>query len=189
MQETQSQVSSSDWSSHVRQRDSEDKGETWSDWELVYEEVPIQADFTQSGGPGPRGTGPYDSASGCLIKPVFQRIVKGDPKVAMSELWKGNRLFCDHGFYQLSNDDGRAWSQGRQLNYEEGPDFDPDDWGSPEFFRSNEMYIGGIARSSGGVVISSTMFQILASFGLESSAFCCYTCAALLCLLSIARFP
>ena len=41
MQETQSQVSSSDWSSHVRQRDSEDKGETWADWELVYEEVPI----------------------------------------------------------------------------------------------------------------------------------------------------
>ena len=127
MQETQSQVSSSDWSSHVRQRDSEDNGETWSDWELVYEEAPTQGDFTQSGGPGPGGTGPYDSASGCLIKPVFQRIVKGDPKVAMSELWKGNRLFCDHGFYQLSNDDGRTWSQGRQLNYEAGPDFDPDD--------------------------------------------------------------
>ena len=36
---------------------------------------------------------------------------------------------------------------------------------------------------------SATSFQILASFGLESSAFCCYTCAALLCLLSIARFP
>ena len=53
MQETQSQVSSSDWSSHVHQRDSEDNGETWSDWELVYGEAPTQGDFTQSGGPGP----------------------------------------------------------------------------------------------------------------------------------------
>jgi hypothetical protein len=124
LQETQSQVRSSDWSNHVRCRHSGDNGKSWSDWDLVYEEAPTQGEYTQSGGPGPGGTGPFDRTSGCLVKPVFQRVIKGSPEVAMSELWKGNRLFCDHGFYQLSKDDGRTWSEGGQLNYEEGPDFD-----------------------------------------------------------------
>ena len=151
-------VRSSDWSDTVRRRTSDNNGRDWSDWELVYDQAPTQGEFTQSGGQSQRGTGPYDPVSGCLIKPVFQRIVKGDPKVAMKELWSGNRLFCDHGFYQLSADDGRTWGNARLLKYEDGPDFDPDNWGAPEYFRTNEMYIGRtIVLSNGTVVISATV--------------------------------
>ena len=151
-------VRSSDWSDTVRRRTSEDNGRTWSEWELVYEQAPTQGEFTQSGGPSQRGTGPYDPVSGRLIKPVFQRVVQGDPRVAMKAIWSGNRLFCDHGFYQLSGDDGRTWGDARQLMYEDGPAFDPDDWGNPEYFRTNEMYIGrAIAVSNGTVVISATV--------------------------------
>ena len=157
-EETRAQVRSSDWSDTVRRRRSEDNGRTWSDWELLYEEVPEQDGWVQSGGASQRGTGPLDPASGMLIKPVFQRIVKGDPKVAMSQLWKGNRLFCDHGFYQLSPDDGKSWGDARMLKYEDGPDFDPAAWGKEGFFRTNEMYIGGSSvLSDGTVVISSTV--------------------------------
>ena len=157
-EEVRSLVRSSDWSDTVRRRTSEDNGRTWSDWELVYKQAPIQGDFTQSGGPSQRGTGPYDPISGRLIKPVFQRIVKGDPQVAMREIWSGNRLFCDHVFYQLSGDDGRTWSGAWQLKYEDGPDFDPENWGDPEYFRTNEMYIGSAAvLSNGSVVISATV--------------------------------
>jgi hypothetical protein len=89
---------------------------------------------------------------------VFQRIVKGNPQIAMREVWSGNRLFCDHGFYQLSDDDGRTWGEARQLKYENGPEFDPENWGKPEYFRTNEMYIGRVAvLSSGSVVISATV--------------------------------
>lgn len=157
-EETRALVRSSDWSDTVRRRRSEDNGRTWSDWELVYEEAPEQEGYVQSGGPSQRGTGPFDPVSGMLVKPVFQRIVKGDPKVAMSQLWQGNRLFCDHGFYQLSEDDGKSWGGARQLKYEEGPDFDPANWGEPTFFRTNEMYIGGAAAlSNGTVAISATV--------------------------------
>lgn len=159
-EETRATVRSSDWSDTVRRRRSEDNGRTWSDWELVYEQAPEQDGFVQSGGPSQRGTGPLDPVSGMLIKPVFQRIVKGDPKVAMSELWKGNRLFCDHGFYQLSADDGKSWGEARQLNYEEGPDFDPENWGEATYFRSNEMYIGGTAVLSNGTVVISTTLPV-----------------------------
>jgi len=157
-EEVRALVRSSDWHDTVRRRMSEDNGRTWSDWELIYEEVPTQGEFTQSGGPSQRGTGPYDPVSGRLIKPVFQRIVQGDPRVAMREIWSGNRLFCDHGFYQLSSDDGRTWGDARQLMYEDGPGFDPDDWGDPEYFWANEMYIGRAAvLSNGTVAISATV--------------------------------
>ncbi|MBT4502160.1 MAG: exo-alpha-sialidase [Gemmatimonadetes bacterium] len=157
-EETRAQVRSSDWSDTVRRRTSDDNGRTWSDWELVYEQAPTQGDFTRSGGPSQRGTGPYDPVSDRLIKPVFQRVIKGDPKVAMKEIWSGNRLFCDHGFYQLSDDDGLTWGEGHQLLYEDGPEFDPDDWGAAGSFRTNEMYIGGAAvLSNGTVAIASTI--------------------------------
>jgi len=157
-EETRAQVRSSDWSDTVRRRRSDDNGRTWSDWELVYEEAPSQGGFTRSGGTSQRGTGPYDAASGRLIKPVFERVIQGDPKEAMSTVWQGDRRFCDHGFYQLSADDGETWDEGHQLKYEEGPDFDPDNWGEAGYFRSNEMYIGGAAAlSNGTVAISSTV--------------------------------
>ena len=159
-EETRALVRSSDWSDTVKRRRSEDNGRAWSDWELVYEQAPEKDGYVQSGGPSQRGTGPLDPVSGMLVKPVFQRVVKGDPKVAMSQLWKSNRLFCDHGFYQLSADDGRSWGPARQLNYEEGPDFDPENWGEETFFRSNEMYIGGAAVLSNGTVAISTTLPV-----------------------------
>ena len=157
-EEVRALVRSSDWHDTARRRMSEDNGRTWSDWGLLYEEVPTQGEFTQSGGPSQRGTGPYDPVSGRLIKPVFQRVVQGDPRVAMSQVWSGNRLFCDHGFYQLSSDDGQTWGDARQLMYEDGPAFNPEDWGDTDYFRTNEMYIGRAAvLSNGTVAISATV--------------------------------
>lgn len=157
-QETRCLVRSSDWADTVRRRFSADNGRTWSEWKLVYEEAPTQGEWTQSGGPSQDGTGPHDPVSGRLIKPVFQRLVRGDPREAMSVLWSGDRRFCDHGFYQLSADDGQSWGDGRMLRYEDGPDFDPDNWGQADFFRTNEMYIGGaLATSRGTVVMSATI--------------------------------
>jgi len=157
-EETRSLVRSSDWRDTVRRRVSEDNGRSWSDWELVYEEAPVQGEYTQSGGASQRGTGVYDPVSGRLVKPVFQRVVRGDPRAAMKAIWSGERRFADHGFYQLSADDGRTWGAAEQLKYEDGPDFDPDNWGNPDFFRTNEMYIGrGTAVSDGSLVISATV--------------------------------
>ena len=159
-EEIRSLIRSSDWSDTVRRRTSKNNGRDWSDWELVYKQAPKQGEFTQSGGESQRGTGPYDPVSDRLIKSVFQRIIKGDPQVAMKELWSGNRLFCDHGFYQLSSDDGRTWGKAIQLKYEDGPTFDPKNWGDSEYFRTNEMYIGRAAALSNGTVIISATIPI-----------------------------
>ncbi|MCE5347932.1 MAG: glycoside hydrolase [Bacteroidales bacterium] len=151
-------IRSSDWTEKPHRRISPDNGRSWSDWEIIDEKTMVQGDCTMEGGENQRGTGPFDPVSKRVIKPVFQRIIKGKPEVAMSEIWKGNRLFCDHGFYQLSSDDGLSWGKAYMLKYEEGPDFDPDNWAEEKFYRTNEMYIGNaLVLKNGSVIITATV--------------------------------
>ena len=159
--ERRANISSSDWTDTHRMRNSSDNGLTWSPWQLIFDKAPEQNGFVQSGGPSQDGSGPLDPASGMLIKPVFQRIIRGDPEEAMSAVWSGDRRFADHGFYQLSADNGASWDQGHLLKYEPGPDFDKEDWGNPKYFRTNEMYIGGICVHSNGTVIIAATVPVL----------------------------
>lgn len=156
--ELRANISSSDWTDSHRKRFSSDNGRTWGSWQTVFDKAPEQNGFVQSGGPSQDGNGPFDPASGLLVKQVFQRIIRGDPEEAMSAVWSGDRRFSDHGFYQLSSDNGESWDEGYLLKYEDGPDFDPDNWGNSDYFRTNEMYIGGICiHSKGNVVIAATI--------------------------------
>ncbi len=156
--ELRANVSTSDWSDTHRERYSYDNGKTWLPWQIVFYEAPEQKGFVQSGGPTQGGSGPLDPQSGMLIKRVFQRILEGDPGEAVSSAFSGDRKFSDHGFYQLSADNGESWDDGHMLKYEDGPDFDPYDWGNPEYFRTNEMYIGGLCiHSKGNVVYATTL--------------------------------
>jgi hypothetical protein len=151
-------IKSSDWVEKPTKRISVDNGRTWSEWTIIDENSIVQGEYTLSGGERQDGTGPYDPVSKRLVKPVFQRIIKGKPEVAMAEIWKGIRLFSDHGFYQLSEDDGLTWGKAFMLKYEEGPDFDNENWGEEKFFRTNEMYIGNaIALQNGNVIITTTI--------------------------------
>ena len=157
-EETRSFMQSSDWSESVQRRISEDNGRTWSDWTPLPKETQNKGEFTQSGYATQSGTGSYDPVSGQLVKPVFQRIFQGVPQVALREIWKGNRLFWDHGYYQLSGDNGKSWGEAFQLKYEDGADFDPSDWGKKDFLWRNEMYIGNaVALKNGSVVICATV--------------------------------
>ncbi len=151
-------IRTSDWAEKPRRRYSHDNGRSWSEWEEIDEKKMKQGECTMEGGESQEGTGPYDPVSHRRVKCVFQRIVKGDPKVAMSEIWRGNRLFCDHGFYQMSEDDGVTWGRAWLLRYENGPDFDPDNWAEEKYYRTNEMYIGNvITLRNGSILISATV--------------------------------
>lgn len=151
-------MQSSDWTLMEIKRISEDNGKSWTPWKPVQRETQSSGKYTMSGGASQSGTGPLDPASGMLIKPVFQRIFEGDPTVALSKLWRGERLFWDHGFVQLSQDNGRTWSEAIQLKHEDGPDFDPSDWEKSGWLKRNEMYIGNaIVTSQGNVVVSATV--------------------------------
>jgi hypothetical protein len=155
--EMRSIMQSSDWNESLLKRTSEDNGRTWSEWKPEPKQEQTKGEYTLSGGAF-QGTVTYDPASGNLVKLVFQRIFKGKPQVALKEIWKGNRLFWDHGFYQLSSDNGTTWGEQRQLKYEKGPDFDPSDWGNTNYLQTNEMYIGNATSlSNGDVIVSATI--------------------------------
>jgi len=157
-EELRSFMQSNDWNESLNKRTSDDNGHSWSDWVTEPKQAETKGQFTLSGGAFQYGSVPFDPISGFLIKPVFQRIFQGVPQIALKEIWKGNRLFWDHGFYQLSGDDGKTWGESHQLKYEEGPDFDPSEWGRQEYLRKNEMYIGSsIVLKNGTVLICATV--------------------------------
>jgi hypothetical protein len=157
-QETLLFMQSSDWHIMELGRKSEDNGRTWGPWIPIPTQTQTEGRFTQSGGASQNGTGPLDTVSGMLVKPVFQRIFQGKPEEALKSVWNGERLFWDHGYYQLSKDNGQTWGEAFQLKYEEGPDFDPKDWGKKDWLWSNEMYIGNaVALKNGTVLICATV--------------------------------
>ena len=150
-QETLSNQGSSDWGDTIRTRTSADDGKTWSPWQLVHKEWPSQGDCTKEEFPL---CNCYDPVSGKPIQMVFRRVLLGDPRNALDQAWKGEQLYFDHGFYQLSADDGETWGSLRQFKYEDGPSFDPENWGNPEFLKSNNMTGGfnAIALSNGSII-------------------------------------
>jgi hypothetical protein len=157
-EKVRAQIRTSDLHDTVRRRISENNGQDWSDWEIIIQHYPTRNGYVQTNGPNHFGTGPYDPIAGCLVKPVLQRLVKGDPEVAYAEIWKGNRLFWDHGFYQLSFDEGTTWSDPYQLKYENGPEFDPLNWSNPDYLHTNEMYTGrATVLRNGSVIITASV--------------------------------
>jgi hypothetical protein len=139
-------------------RTSEDNGRTWTPWIPIPTQTQTDGLFTQSGGASQKGDGPLDAVSGMLVKPVFQRIFQGKPEDALKTVSTYERLLWDHGYYQLSSDNGRSWGDIFQLKYENGPDFDPNNWGNKDWLKSNEMYIGNaLALKNGTVLISATV--------------------------------
>jgi hypothetical protein len=82
----------------------------------------------------------YDPAARRTVEMVFQRIFLGDAADALRGYWRGENRFHDHMMYRLSIDEGRSWTKERQLAYEAGPVFDPQNWMNPAYLNSNQMY-------------------------------------------------
>ena len=153
MVEVRSQTSTSDWGNTIRRRYSENNGATWSDWELVWKEYPTQGELVREES---EQDNRYDPASGKVIQTRFQRLVRGDP-TKTGLFADGKRLFWDHVFYQLSDDDGRTWDAPRMLRFEAGGDFCEDRWDDDDYLVHNEMYYNGIeVLPNGSVLVSVT---------------------------------
>ena len=151
MVEVRSQTSTSDWGDSIRRRFSQDNGNTWSDWEMVWHEYPTQGELVREES---EQDNRYDPVSGKVIQTRFQRLVRGDP-TRTGLFADGKKLFWDHVFYQLSDDDGHTWGTPRMLRFEVGADFDESCWDSADFLPYNEMYYNGIEVLPNGTVLIS----------------------------------
>lgn len=143
---------SSDWSEGHQQRTSDDNGRTWSDWKSVRMAWPPEGGFSKEQYPFACC---HDPASGRTVQFVFQRYLAGAAAEALSVLWRtGKQTLFDHNFWQASDDEGRTWSELRQLRYEDGGYDDPERRGDGAYLVTNQMYgaYAAVATRQGSVV-------------------------------------
>ncbi len=83
----------------------------------------------------------YDPGPGVLVETWLRQISVGG-------------IYHCFTYYRLSRDEGRAWTEPRQLRYEEGADFDPANPLDPRFLKRNEAYFGSnILRLGDGTLV------------------------------------
>ncbi len=122
----------------IKQRFSNDNGRTWSD----YEPLPMGQRFlkgvrVQEGGL----TRFYDPVAGVLLGSWVRIVHAGG-------------FFNSFTYYRISRDQGRTWTEPKQLRYEDGEDFDPDTPLKPGFLKKNQGCPGyTITRHSNGTVL------------------------------------
>lgn len=140
---------SGDYFDTFRERYSEDNGNTWSEWTPLPDRKYSQGEAVIEVMDLAFG---YDPVSKRTIHTVLQRIFpKGH--------YPGG--YYDHTLYRLSEDDGRTWTDFRLLRYEDGPDFDPDNWVNPEYLRTNQVYGGyNIEALTNGTIVTAGFMAV-----------------------------
>ena len=123
----------SDWTTHRSRRVSQDNGRTWSDWQQLCATWPTQRGFTKREEPR---AWCFDPLSQRCIDFVFQRILPD----AGDNPMQGYVGRADHSFWRLSDDEGRTWGPLNQFRYEEGAQYQPENWGQRDFYERNRTF-------------------------------------------------
>jgi hypothetical protein len=121
-----------------KRRMSKDNGRTWSDFEALPDMVLEIEDHKVFWAPSPKF---YDAEHDLTVA------------IWLRQPYKGN-VYYNQCFSRVSKDLGRTWSAPKQIRYEDGPAFDPEDSLNPEFLTRNQGYFGNnIIRHSNGTLI------------------------------------
>jgi hypothetical protein len=85
----------------------------------------------------------FDPAAGVLVELWLRQIAL-------------KRLYHNFTYYRLSRDRGRSWSLPKQLCYEPGAAFDPENPLRPDFLQRNQAYFGNnLIRHSNGLLVTA----------------------------------
>ena len=137
-------------------RESPDNGKSWGDWRTVPDNDLRQGHIYMA----LHELGRYhDPACGKLFRLTLQRLFIGDPEDILRNAFRtGNHGgYRDHAIYQISEDEGETWGPMRLIKYEDGPEFNPAEWGNADYLNRNQMYSGynAIAVSDGALLYSA----------------------------------
>lgn len=129
---------------NIRSHVSKDNGRTWSEYEKLPNNIVVYKGVNVWEGDD-LSLPLYDPNAGVLVQTWLRQIQqKKKPQLNFT-------------YYRLSHDHGRTWSEPRQLKYEPGPDFDPQDPLNAEFIAKNNAYLPpNIARLSNGTLVLCT---------------------------------
>lgn len=134
-------TSESDFSNENYKRVSPDNGRTWSDWKDIHKEGYITKGSDEIMTAAGRKQ-IYNPVHDHFIALSMQRIFDGGHHNAYHLFWqKAIRGFHDHCFLYVSKD-SENWSKGQLIKYEDGADYDEENWNNPDYSWNNDAYIG-----------------------------------------------
>jgi hypothetical protein len=132
-------------------RYSDDNGQTWTPWETdTARDIVRGKDFWWQWNPNGIAAPTFDPESGLLVAAALLRGFQGGDPHAV-----GLKTLHHFVFYATSADDGRTWSEWKQLKYEPGPDYSESTRETEEFLGKNQcwFYYVTLAPKSGGVAL------------------------------------
>jgi hypothetical protein len=130
----------SDWSDASFERFSDDNGRTWSEWRDVY-----RRGYEQKGDDEINlhdGAETFNPRHGHFVSLGMRRIFFGGHKQAYERFWaRGEAGFVDHSLLAVRAD-GAGERVLELIRYEDGAEYDPDNWRNPAYTDHNRAYFG-----------------------------------------------
>ena len=178
----------SDWSNADFERYSEDNGRTWAEWRDVH------GKFCETRGDDEINTydggETYNPRYGHFVSLGMRRVFFGGHTKAYERLWgRGEAGFVDHSLLMVRRDgsDKRAVDL---VRYEDGADYDPENWRNPAYTNRNRAYFGcGVDVLDSGEIlfaICANMRSCCRMLGLDVNAVF-PSCPDIMCGLIVAR--
>jgi hypothetical protein len=137
----------------AERRYSDDNGRTWLPWQPDPEvDITCEGAYSwQRFAPTGPSRGCFDPASGLIVQLFCMVSFDGDPRKI------GLRAPNYHRFSRTSADNGRTWSAGRLVRYQDGPDCDRATLRDPAYMNSNAgvYYYNTLPLRGGGVIFGS----------------------------------
>lgn len=143
---------SSDWTNEHYERYSDDNGQTWGEWNDIYSET-----YEKKGDDEINtyhGVETYNSKHSHFVSIGMRRIFFGGHEEAYKQLWDGgNAGFVDHCLLAIRRDSEKDRNM-ELVKYEQGADYDPDNWRDTAYLLNNGAYFGnGVEVLDNGEII------------------------------------
>lgn len=129
-----------DWSNGDFERFSDDNGRTWGEWTDVYSKgYELKGEDEINTG---YGTEIWNPVYGHYVSTGYQRIFLGGHQKAYENYWKyGKDAFVDHILIVVRKEGCEEYSPDL-VKYEDGADYNPEDWRNPEYLNNNRGIYG-----------------------------------------------
>lgn len=161
----------SDWSNAAFERFSDDNGRTWGEWQDVYSRsVEAKGEDEMATYNGEETFNPH---FGHFVSVDMRRVFFDGHHKAYKRFWgHGEASFVDHSLLSIRKE--RSDERTTELiKYEEGADFDPDNWRNPAYTDNNRAYLGlGVDVLENGEIIfpiGASMHACLRIRGLDAA--------------------
>lgn len=138
---TRSVAYEGDYTNEAYERVSLDNGFTWSPWKDVYSELIKAKEQGEVMWVEKPTTGTYNKIHDHYVSLNMQRLFPNGHHEDYRLLWSGVKGTVDHTYIDVSKD-LKTWNAPQLVKYEEGSQYNEENWLDPEYTDKNLAYLG-----------------------------------------------